>query len=254
MLWAKTLGGGNYSYSGGIGSDVNGNIYLAGAGLGRIGAFLAKYDVTGNAVWAENASDNTTLGLSTDTIGNSYITGYFFSTPATFQDDTLVSATVFNIFIAKYDSSGNLQWADSAGLGGNTEGRGIGVDANGNCYVTGWFTDSIIAFGNTTLTNVSGSNAFIAKLGNQATGIQTLFPPTYPITVFPNPSTAQFYFKGVSEGSTIEIYDVLGQQIYSSPVSGDNYTVNLSANAKGIYIYNIRTKTGVIQQGKLVVE
>ena len=54
-------------------------------------------------------------GIALDANGNSYVTGYFVGS-ATFGSTTLTSAgSSKDVFVAKYDASGNAQWAKSAG-------------------------------------------------------------------------------------------------------------------------------------------
>lgn len=81
-------------------------------------------------------------GMVLDANANCYVTGWFDGTND-FGGVTLANSPGGgqDIFVAKYDSTGSLQWAQRAG-GGSTNrdaGRGIGVDTNGNVYVTGAF-------------------------------------------------------------------------------------------------------------------
>ena len=43
-----------------------------------------------------------------------------------------------DMFLIKYDSSGNKQWSKLVGTSGDDRGHGVSVDASGNVYVTGW--------------------------------------------------------------------------------------------------------------------
>lgn len=74
------------------------------------------------------------------------------------------------------------------------------------------------------------------------------------ILVYPNPSTSTFNFAGLSPGSTIQIYSVLGENIYNATANNDNYQINLSTHAMGIYFYRVSDKTNCIQQGKIILE
>ena len=44
------------------------------------------------------------------------------------------------LFIAKYDSSGNYQYAKGYGGNGNEGGRDLAFDSNGNLYLIGILT------------------------------------------------------------------------------------------------------------------
>src|ERR1019366_8066786 len=96
--------------------------------------------------WAKRVASTTTwangpaAGMSLDTNGNCYVTGQFDGTND-FGGVTLTNLSVggSDIFVAKYNSSCALQWAQRAGGSppNSNFGRGLGVDTNGNIYVTG---------------------------------------------------------------------------------------------------------------------
>ncbi|MFA7028830.1 MAG: SBBP repeat-containing protein, partial [Candidatus Cloacimonadaceae bacterium] len=153
-LWAQKAGGtsddGGYS----IAIDSSGNSYVTGyfhstASFGNItltssgsyDIFVAKLDSNGNWLWAKKAggtSDDYGYSITIDFSGNSYVTGYFYST-ASFGTTTLTSSGDCDIFVAKMDSSGNWLWAKKAGGTYSDEGWGIAIDSSGNSYVTGYF-------------------------------------------------------------------------------------------------------------------
>ena len=100
-------------------------------------------------IWDEGNS------VSTDASGNVYVTGYFQSATITFGSITMTNSNSGweEIFIVKYDSSGNALWAKSAGGSGNDYGQFVSIDANGNVFITGYFDSPQITFGSTILTN-----------------------------------------------------------------------------------------------------
>jgi Beta-propeller repeat len=88
--------------------------------------------------WVKSPTGNGQgFGIAVDLSGNSYVTG----------------GLAGNVFVAKYDNTGNLVWASSAG--GVGTGQGIAIDGSGNSYVTG---------------ELGGSDLFLAKYN--ATGSQ----------------------------------------------------------------------------------
>ena len=127
-----------------------------------------------NVQWAKQAggtSRDEGTGVAVDGSGNSYVTGYFEGT-ATFglgeaNQTILTAAGSEDIFVAKYDSSGLLQWAKRAGGSSSEEGYGIAVDDLGNSYVTGGFAGTP-TFGageanQTILTAAGDRDIFVAK-------------------------------------------------------------------------------------------
>lgn len=248
--WAKGAAGEEFDQASAVVTDNNGNVYVAGYfssisvafgsvtlnnnGVGFDDLFLAKYDSSGNLLWARSAggsSDDKATALATDASGNLYLTGYFYSptiafdtftlnnagavgdillvkySPAgdvlwakreggpaleipysvlidgsdnivvagrfssltvTFDTVTLTQAGSMDVFVVKYNSAGNVLWAQGAGGGSNDEAYSIAADASDNIYVGGYFNQNA-HFGSTTLTTEGISDIFIAKC-DAATG------------------------------------------------------------------------------------
>ena len=196
LVWAKRAGGTTSDSGRGIAVDGSGNSYVTGEffgaatfGPGETNAttltsaggddiFVAKYDASGDLVWAKRAGGISVFGdfgkdIAVDGAGNSYVTGTFNDSatfgPGETNATTLTSAVFDDIFVAKYDATGDLVWAKRAGgtsLFGDS-GLGIAVDGAGNSYVTGFFRDST-TFGPgetnaTTLTSAGSADIFVAK-------------------------------------------------------------------------------------------
>ena len=283
VIWAESAGEPGMSVEQGfnsISTDYNGNAYVTGffssptiafgsniltnnsAGLcDNNNIFIVKYDASGNVVWAKGEGGTGSVGgdicISTDGNGNSYITGGFDSPTFTVGSTTLTSNSLpcgSNIFIAKYDSSGNVIWAESAGGTGSDFSTAISTNADGNGYITGFFTSPTIAFGATTLTNDT-TGFFIAKFRNNITnGVANENTSLGGISVYPNPSNGTVYFKGGEKGYKIQIYDLLGTTIYATSAITDNFCINLDREAKGIYFYKIFNNLTTIQEGKVILE
>src|SRR3989442_619271 len=85
-----------------------------------------------NWQWAKsaggNGNDNTSAAVA-DAYGNIYVVGGFTSNQITFGTTSLTNSCVCSsdLFLVKYDPSGNVIWAKSAG--------GIGFE-NASCLVT----------------------------------------------------------------------------------------------------------------------
>lgn len=122
--WARNAGeGAGYS----IAVDVAGNSYLAGL-LGE--STFAKHDASGQVLWEHKAGD-IGRGVVVDKMGNSYLLGEFSGT-AIFGNSTLSGG---GIFLAKYNTSGQVIWARKVGSG--NYGNSVAVDGNGNIYIIG---------------------------------------------------------------------------------------------------------------------
>ena len=88
QVWIEQFGTSEFEYATGIGSDNDGNVYVTGFTYGALAdnsnsglndAYIAKYDASGNQVWIKQfgtSSFDEANGISTDSNGNIYITGY----------------------------------------------------------------------------------------------------------------------------------------------------------------------------------
>lgn len=284
LIWTKNPVESGIGFGTGIATDGNGNAYVSGSledstliifdtdtifNNTRTNIFfIVKYDVSGNEIWVKSPetigigidslslSKDLCANIITDANGNSFIVGSYSSNLIVFGSDTLTNCGMFDFFIVKYDSSGNEIWAKNSGGLSLDQVDGISLDGNENIYVTGWFIDSVLCFGADTLINtVNNTTLFVAKLGDSTNtvGLKTVYPSS-TITIYPNPSNGSFYFSGVQSGNTIEVYNVLGEVLYIGRANSDNFPVNLSGQAKGMYFYKVSNNAVPIQQGKMVLE
>lgn len=188
-LWAKTAGNTSNDIANSVAVDASGNSYIAGAFLsptitfgsttltnnGADDIFLAKYDASGNVLWARSAGGTNhdyANSVAVDPSGNVYVAGYFTSDTIIFGSYTLINTdnttnSTSDLFLVKYNSSGNVLWAKSAAGLNNDEAASVSVDASGNAYITGYFSSYTLSFGTITLTNTDTINytddIFIAK-------------------------------------------------------------------------------------------
>ena len=189
LSWAKKAGEANDARAFSIATDPNGNAYITGwfrvaanfdaitlSSTGNTDFFLTKYNPAGNVVWAKSTTcvlDDGGNSVSVDPSGNIYITGSFASPSIVFGSVTLTNSNPpgstyhNNIFLVKYDSSGNVSWAKSAGgtsNGGNDIGYAVSA-YNGGVYVSGGFDSPVMQMGSYTLDPVQTGNnpMFIAN-------------------------------------------------------------------------------------------
>lgn len=198
-----------------------------------------------------------------DTAGNVYITGCFTSHTITFGSYTLTnggSAGSVNVYIAKYDSAGNVLWAKSAGGTGNDQAYAVCTDRLGNVFIAGYFNSPSITFGSFTLNRSSSlaySSAFIVKYdanGNvlwaKSAGAQPKDVVAYSVSAdatgntfitgyFESPTVAfgSYTLTNAGAGANIFIakYDVNGNVLWAKSAAGTNndYGHAVSADASG---------------------
>jgi len=170
-VWEKTLEG----YNGNdIVTDASGNSYVTGTSYSPTSSydiFTTKYNAAGVVVWSQKGiglDNDYGDGIALDANGNCFVTGRFqHNTDFSTLNVSNTSSGISDIFVAKYDNTGNIAWLQQAGESGEDAGSKIGVDADGNCYINGYYTTST-NFGYTTL-NGGTRTPFLAKIGITAT-------------------------------------------------------------------------------------
>lgn len=178
-LWARKGGGSSTDYGRGVTVDVSGNVFMSGDiygtgvstfdgltvnGSGAYDAFLVKYDNSGTVQWLRTGGgslNDRANAVAADASGNVYITG-FLSSSVSFSSTNISSLGDQDVFLAKYDGNGALQWIRQAGNSFSTNvGYGVVTDASGMVYVTGTFQNTI-NFGALSMQSL-GLDPFIAK-------------------------------------------------------------------------------------------
>ena len=257
VLWAKSAGGTGNIRGQSVCTDASGNVIITGffssptiafgttmltnTNNNTFDFFIVKYDTSGNVLWAKSAGgagSDVSNGVCTNASGNIFITGYFDSPTIAFGTTTLTNVNAANdIFIVKYDASGNVLWAKSAGGAGSDLSSGVCTNASGNIFITGYFGNPNINFGTTTLTNAGGVDIFIAKLGG-ITGINDI--KNSNIKIYPNPTNNIFNIEGLTknENNTIQIFDVQGKLVITKTIN-EKGMIDLSELNKGVYVIKI---------------
>lgn len=80
---------------------------------------------------------------------------------------------------------------------------------------------------------------------------------TGQITLYPNPGNGVFQIQASGQqlmaNSKIEVYNLLGEKVYSMPASGSLVKLDITAFAGGMYVYKVLSPQGeLITMGKLV--
>jgi sugar lactone lactonase YvrE len=130
-------------------------IYETLDNVGGIDTYFIKYNSSGQTQWINRLGGNGTdrpINLQIDSDNNLYASGYYTSginiydassSNPTEIYDTLDISGSSDIYIVKYDSSGQTQWINR--LGGNETDRPINlqIDSDNNLYITGRYTSGI---------------------------------------------------------------------------------------------------------------
>ncbi len=179
-VWAKRFGDNGDQLANAVAIDGSGNVLVVGraeetinfggqdldAG-GSSSAFVVKLTKDGAHVWSHLYGDSAfqeASAVAADSGGNVYVAGTFFGSISFDGGATsLLSVGAQDVFVVKLDSTGAQVWAKAFTGPGAQNARGIGVDANGNIYVTGSF-DGTANFLGTMATSNSQLDGFLVKL------------------------------------------------------------------------------------------
>ncbi len=120
MLWSRAAGGLGDDIAASIAVDSSGNCHITGSypdavtfgsttltntGLpGTLDGYLAKYDTSGNFVWAKSirgSDDESAVAVATDNADNVYVTGSFTSASANFDSITTTNSGNYDMFMGR---------------------------------------------------------------------------------------------------------------------------------------------------------
>ncbi|MDR3680978.1 MAG: T9SS type A sorting domain-containing protein [Flavipsychrobacter sp.] len=196
LLWVKNPTGNGTSYGSAINVDEAGDIYIGGYFSDTVNfngitlasrgiatdIFLAKYDASGNIIWAKRAGGpgndllgysyayNANGGMTLDNKGGIYITASIGPGVADFDTIQITSTTSLSGLIAKYDTSGSIVWLKQFGLNAQTFSCSIALDKTGDLFITGTFSRAnYIYFDSIKLSSAASylhNYMFIAKYDN----------------------------------------------------------------------------------------
>lgn len=277
-LWGTT-GEGPISESGaGVATDTAGNIYVTGTftspfivfgndtlsnarPMGGPGDFfIVKYDASGTELWAKRGGSrfiDFASGIVTDQGGNSYITGSYNDTAIVFGNIVLPNSGTGDIFVAKYDNSGNVSEAYCVGSTGSDKSFSICMNPFSGLYITGEFYSSSLSFGATTLVNSAPGypDVFVAKLALPTGSQELAFRDETKNILYPNPSSGLFTWSSKDKMITkVKVVNSIGDIIYQSQIAGRQATINLTGIAKGIYFVQVMDENKNVVNKKLIVQ
>jgi uncharacterized delta-60 repeat protein len=156
LQWDKTLGGSSLDVGNGVTVDSADNIIVCGQtasdGDGANELLIAKYNSSGTLQWDKilgGTESDVATSVTVDSADNIIVCGQTASDGAGGSD----------LLIAKYNSSGTLQWDKTLGGSGNDYGQGVAVDSANN----------IIVCGRTESDGAGGFDFLIAKYNSSGT-------------------------------------------------------------------------------------
>lgn len=207
FIWNKSIGSTGKDRSKSIAEDSKGNVIISGsfsgtvdfdpsgthsggidivtANSGKFNGYLASYKKDGSFNWVRAFTGNGSLEMSNlaiDANDNIVIVGGYNTgatinfDPLNFQPTAVAGSTgsSYNIFVAKYNSSGAFQWLNAIGQNNQQDAAlDVKIDLLDNIFVTGYFTGTANfnprSTNNMTITS-SGKGFYIVKYNTNGIG------------------------------------------------------------------------------------
>jgi hypothetical protein len=216
-LWAKKMGGTSSERGLSLAIDNDGNVYLTGyfqgtasfnpgeadpinlIAQGGLEIFMAKFSNTGDLVFAKKIGGNDNDRAESILVkGNTiYLTGYFSGTVDFNPGDgtnELISNGSGDIFLAKYNTSGEYVYALAFGGTSHDEGTSVSADDHGNAYITGKFSETV------------DFDPGIENYPLSSSGLSDVFFASY------NPSGSLNYAKRIGSGSDDQGIEIVADE------------------------------------------
>ena len=232
-------------------ADFGGETLVCGGGSDM---FLVKYNPDGSTAWAKRAGGNDwCIGNAVDAFpdGTCIVAGYFEATatfgPGETRTEDLTATEYYDIFIAKYNADGTLNWVEKAGGDSFEAPNDVDAIPGGGFFVTGYYQQDctfdpdgtpvvLNSDGNKDIFlaryNSDGSLSFAVSAGDsgvdEARGVAGVLDGTSYIT--------GYFSETVNFGNGVELtsakyqdmfvvkYDSNGDPVWGSRAGG-NYTV-----------------------------
>jgi hypothetical protein len=178
----------------GVSYDASGNVYICGqykdaitfngtttlphnGAPGETDIFIAKYDASGNFIWAKNAGGpgrDEALSIMCNSAGEIIVCGLYsdgavFGSNAPLSTPTTPSGHYMDGFVAKYASDGSLVWVETISGDYDDVAWSLSIDNSNKIYVTGEF-NAYVNFGATALPATQG-DVFVACYDNGGTNL-----------------------------------------------------------------------------------
>ena len=155
-IWAQSVAcdPSGYIYIGGTFTGVNVDFdpgpdtefHSSSDGSGNRDCFLTKFDSTGSHEWAKTwggvGNEDWTKGVACDSSGNAYVTGYYRSASCNLDpdgSDYRSNAGWLDVFLSKFDSTGDYIWGRNIGGTGIDYGTDL-VVGSGSIFYIGVFS------------------------------------------------------------------------------------------------------------------
>jgi hypothetical protein len=261
VIWDKIYGGSKYDSAFDIKQTNDGGYIVVGATTSNDGnvignhysegqsGYLADYWVIklnglGNLEWQKclgGSGNEYAYDVQQTNDGGFIIAGYSNSKDGDLQGNV---GNVYNYWITKINSTGNLIWQKT--LGGGSWDTAYSIEqTNDNGFIVAG--ESFSNDGDVTK-NYGYYDFWIVKLSSE--NLSTSSFNKHNFTIYPNPTQSQINFS--QEINTLEVFDIAGKKVKS--FQNPSTTYDVASLQKGVYILKGTTTDGKSINEKLVKE
>lgn len=278
FVWALSPDGTADSHAESITVDKDGNILVAGlfySGNMTFGtytllntsanwdAFVVKYDSNGNPIWASSLGGpnmDYAESVTTDPIGNVYVTGPFESMGFMFGSTSFSNTGIANsdCFLVKYSPAGNPVWGAKAGGAGVDIAYCVTTDNLGNVFCSGLFMGPSCNFGSVSLFGLSSAyNVFVAKIDHATSLFEHSSSEESWIHFYPNPfsNNAILEIKDFKiDNSVLYLFDITGREVLKKEIKNQFTEIQKGNLNPGMYFYKVVSEDNLIGSGKIIIQ
>lgn len=183
VQWVKTGGGSDADALTSLELDPQGNILATGVFVGEAvfdgkavqskgleDIWVVKYTAAGNLVWVNTYGGERTdwsSAIALDKQGYFYLTGYYRGI-CQFGSRSVASLGDDDMYLARFNPSGQCEWAKSVGGIGLSDGNALVTDGQNGVLVTGKFQKSV-SFDDKTVTSSGQHDVYVARYSADGT-------------------------------------------------------------------------------------
>lgn len=286
VLWAKTVEcfdayastGANANNAIDCSADLFGNIFIVMRGTGLSGGpvnydgtvidnslapgsgLYLKIDFNGNLIWGKSLGGSfvnfSFHGCSADAHGDLYAVGGM-GDYLIFDSDTIYNGnpgTYEDMFIVKFNASGDLIWAEAAGAQNTDHATSCSADPFGHVFVAGEFDSPSVDFGGNIVTLPTSTwpprNVFAFKIDKTiSVGINSIVQQKSEMFAYPNPcsKSCMFNFPNMeNEVFNFKLIDLTGKTILDSQDNkGNSFNLDSQKLPEGIFIAEVKIADNV---------
>ena len=250
MEWARTNGGTSVDVATGIGTDLNGFVYVAGyyqgttyfqnysaTALSYNDIFLSRFDGDGNCNWLRSAGSyglDNCLGMDVAWDGTTYLTGLFEDLIVADGDSTVGDG--YDIFILNYSPSGMIRYGRAAGAGSADIGMAACFGPDQSLYITGYYY-FFADFDQTTIGVADNGDCFLARMTNILGVEDELRDNGLGKCLLYNFQSSSIQFS-CGDFSDWSVVNALGQEVLAGSVTSNS--VDLSSLQPGYYLFRAK--------------